>query len=122
MKKLNDLTWSPKWVTHLGCVKGCLDYLGVEIRDAWLYGGSGHAFILNISKDSCPSGPTAWKTMMLFQQARSLGYEIEGVFGSKHQQDLKALQQEAWEFCQKTINAGLPVYAWEIEIPEFYVI
>ena len=60
--------------------------------------------------------------MMLVQQAPSLGYEIKGVFGSKHQQDLEALQREAWEFCQKTINSGLPVYAWEIEIPEFYVI
>lgn len=122
MKKLDRLTWSPRWVTHLGCVKGCLDYLGIDISDAWLYGGTGHAFILNMGKDSCPSGPTAWKTMMLFQQAPYLGYEIEGVFGSKFRQDLKALQREAWEYTQKTIDSGLPVYAWEIDIPEFYVI
>jgi len=122
MKELANLKWSPKWVTHLGCVKGCLDYLGVEISEAWLYGSSGHAFILNISRDSCPSGPTAWKTVMLFQQAPYLGYGIEGVFGSKYNQDLKDLQKEAWEFTQKTIDAGLPVYAWEIEIPEFYVV
>ena len=65
MKKLENLKWSPKWVSHLGCVKGCLDYLGIDMTDAWLYGASGHAFIRNISEDSCPSGPTAWKTMML---------------------------------------------------------
>ena len=122
MKTLGNLKWSSKWVTHLGCVKGCLDYLGVEISDAWLFGGSGHAFILNISKDSCPSGPTAWKTMMLFQQAPYLGYKVEGIFGSKYHQDLGELQREAWQFTQKTIDEGLPVYAWEIEIPEFYVV
>lgn len=122
MKILDHLKWSPKWVTHLGCVKGCLDYLGVEVTDAWLYGGSGYAFILNISKDSCPSGPTAWKTMMLFQQGRNLGYEIEGVFGSKYHQDLNALQQEAWDYARGSIDDGFPVYAWEMEIPEYYVI
>lgn len=36
MKALKSLKWSPKWVSHLGCIKGCLDYLGVEITDAWL--------------------------------------------------------------------------------------
>lgn len=25
-----------------------------------LYGGSGHAFIIIMAKDVCPSGPTAW--------------------------------------------------------------
>ena len=122
MKKLKNLKWSPMWVSHLGCVKGCLDFLGVEISDAWLYGGTGHAFIINVSKDSCPSGPTAWKTEMLFQQAPYLGYEIAGVFGSKYHQDLNGLQREAWDFARKTIDEGLPVFAWEVEIPEFYVV
>jgi hypothetical protein len=99
-----------------------LDYLGIEMTDAWLYGGTGHAFIINISANSCPSGPTAWKTTMLYEQAPYLGYEIEGVFGSKYHQDLKNLQKEAWDFTRKSIDAGLPVYAWEVEIPEFYVI
>jgi hypothetical protein len=122
MKKLDNLKWSPMWVSHLGCVKGCLDYLGIEISEAWLYGGTGHAFIINISMDSCPSGPTAWKTMMLFQQAPYLGYEVEGVFGSKYQKNLNDLQREAWDFTRKAIDEGLPIFAWEVDIPEFYVI
>jgi hypothetical protein len=122
MKKLDNLKWSPKWVSHLGCVKGCLDFLGIEMTDAWLYGGTGHAFIINISEDSCPSGPTAWKTMMLYEQAPGLGYEIRGVFGSKYNQSLAGLQKQAWEFTCKSIDQGFPVYAWEIDIPEFYVI
>ena len=122
MKVLENLKWSPKWVSYMGCVKGCLDYLDIEITEAWLYGGTGHAFIINISEDSCPSGPTAWKTMMLYEQAPSLGYEIKGVFGSKYNQSLEDLQKEAWDFTRKSIDNGLPVFAWEVEVPEFYVV
>ena len=49
MKKLEDLRWNPRYVTHLGCIKGCLNYLGIEVSDAWLYGGTGHAFVINIA-------------------------------------------------------------------------
>jgi hypothetical protein len=122
MKALDNLRWSPKWVTHLGCIKGCLDYLGLELSDAWLYGGTGHAFVLNIAQDLCPSGPTAWRTMMLFELGRNLGYEFDSVFGWKQEQDLADLQRRAWEFTRQQIDEGLPVYGWELEYPEFYVI
>jgi hypothetical protein len=44
--KLEGLDWKPMWVTHLGCLKGCLDYLKIDVSDAWLFGGTGHAFII----------------------------------------------------------------------------
>jgi hypothetical protein len=47
-KHLKNLRWNPRMVSHLGCIKGCLDYLGMDISDAWLFGGTGHAFIINI--------------------------------------------------------------------------
>lgn len=122
MKILENLKWCPKWVSHLGCVKGCLDYLDIEMTDAWLFGGTGHAFIINIGEDSCASGPTAWKTMMLYERAPALGYQIKGVFGSRYHQALEGLQKEAWDFARRSLDAGLPVYAWEVEIPEFYVV
>ena len=123
MKKLKNLTWSPKWVSHMGCVKGCLDYLGIDITDAWLYGGTGHAFIINIHKDLCPSGPTAWKTMMLFDGGKNLGYDFEGVFAWKDEPiKFAEFQKQAWDFAKKSIDAGLPLYGWELDTPEFYVI
>ncbi len=48
MKELKDLRWQNKCITHLGCIKGCLDYLKKDVTDAWLYGATGHAFILNM--------------------------------------------------------------------------
>ena len=47
-KKLENLRWRPMNVTHLGCIKGCLNYLGLDVTNAWLYGASGHAFIINM--------------------------------------------------------------------------
>lgn len=122
MKKLENLKWSPKWVSHLGCVKGCLDYLGIEMTDAWLYGGTGHAFVINIGEDNCPSGPTAWRTMMLFDGGINLGYKFDMVFGWKGDKNLSKLQADAWEFTKNCIKEGIPVYGWEIDIPEFYVV
>jgi len=53
-KKIENLRWKPMWVSHLGCTKGCLDYLNLDISDAWLFGATGHAFIINIYKVVCP--------------------------------------------------------------------
>ncbi|NIV38401.1 MAG: hypothetical protein GWN58_55975 [Anaerolineae bacterium] len=122
MKELENLRWDPSWVSHLGCIKGCLDYLGVNITKGWLYGGTGHAFVINMHDEVCPSGPTAWKSEMLFDLAANLGYFVQGVFGSKHAGDLAELQERAWAFAREAIDQGLPCYGWELEIPEYYVV
>ncbi|MGB3717602.1 MAG: hypothetical protein WA996_24510 [Candidatus Promineifilaceae bacterium] len=122
MQELKNLRWVPSWVSQLGCLKGCLDYLGIEMSTAWLFGGTGHAFILNIGEDACPSGPTAWKSAILSELGRNLGYQTGGVFGIKYDQDLDALQRRAWAYVRDAIDEGLPCYGWELEIPEFYVI
>jgi hypothetical protein len=121
-RKLDNLHWVPSWVSHLGCVKGCLDYLNLDISMDWLFGGTGHAFFLNIGEDACPSGPTAWDSHMLSELGRNLGYQTDGLFGTRHNQDLDLLQKRAWDFVRAAIGEGAPCYGWELEIPEFYVI
>ena len=122
MKKLENLRWSPKWVAHLGCIKGCLDYLGINVSEAWLYGGTGHAFVINLHEGVCPSGPTAWNTGRIFELSKNLGYVIDGVWGHKDQDGFAGLQEQAWEHVRQAIDQGRPCYGWELEIPEFYVI
>lgn len=122
MKQLENLRWKPRWVSHLGCVQGCLDYLGLEVSEAWLYGATGHAFVINMAEDVCPSGPTAWHTEMLFRLGRNIGYVIDGVFGPKSQSNFAEKQKRAWEDTKRAIDEGLPCYGWELDIPEFYVI
>jgi len=122
MKQLENLKWSPHWVSHLGCIKGCLDYLGLDISNAWLFGGTGHALVINLHEEVCPSGPTAWHTEMLSRLGRNLGYDIAYVFGHKSNEDFAGVQRKAWEHVKGAIDRGLPCYGWELEIPEFYVV
>ncbi|MHC5039458.1 MAG: cysteine peptidase family C39 domain-containing protein [Planctomycetota bacterium] len=121
-KKIENLRWKPMWVSHLGCLKGCLDHLGLEVTDAWLFGGTGHAFVINMHEAVCPSGPTAWNTEMIYKLGRNLGIHLDGLFALKTHEDFGHKQEEAWNLVQRAIDAGLPCYGWELEIPEFYVI
>jgi hypothetical protein len=122
MKKLENLRWVPRWVSHLGCIKGCMDYLGLDVSAAWLFGATGHAFVINVHEAVCPSGPTAWNTEMLFKLGKSIGYEIDGVFGMKSADDFAEKQKLAWEHVKAAIDQGLPCYGWELDIPEYYVV
>jgi hypothetical protein len=120
--KLENLRWKPMWVSHLGCVKGCLEYLNLDVSDAWLFGGTGHAFIINLHEELCPSGPTAWVTEMLGRLGHNLGYDVDCVFGMKTAPDFTEKQKQAWGHVKQAIENGLPCYGWELEIPEFYVV
>jgi hypothetical protein len=123
MKKIIEgLRWKPLWVTHLGCIKGCLEYLNLSISSAWLFGATGHAFIINVHEEVCPSGPTAWKGEMLLKLGRNIGYNTEGIFSLKTNADFETKQQEAWEHAKRTLDRDIPCYGWELEIPEYYVI
>jgi hypothetical protein len=123
-KTLANLRWAPRWASHMGCLKGCLNYLGLEVSDAWLYGATGHAFVLNIAPGICPSGPTDWDTRRLPELGRNIGYAEDGidVYCPGQKDDLSAAQERAWDYVRRRIDAHLPCYGWEVDIPEFYVI
>ncbi len=121
-KKIEGLRWKPQWVSHLGCIKGCLEYLNIDLTDAWLFGGTGHAFIINIHEVVCPSGPTAWNTEMLFKLGNNLGYTVDGIFAFKSANDFAERQKQTWEWAKGVIDEGLPCYGWELDIPEYYVV
>jgi hypothetical protein len=123
MKKLNNLSWTPAWSSIVGCIHGCLKYLKIKPGFSWLYGGTGHAFLINMSQDgSCPSGPTAWNTTKFYDLGKNLGYIIEGIFGDKRQPGWEEKQEKAWELTRTALDAGTPVIGWELAIPEFYVV
>jgi AraC-like DNA-binding protein len=59
--------------TLMGCLKGASDYFDDDLSPAMLFGLSGHAFLLNIHKDLCPSGPYVWKKERFFELLEGLG-------------------------------------------------
>ena len=121
-KKLENLKWRPAWVSHLGCIKGCLEYLNSDVSFPWLFGGTGHAFIINMHEVVCPSGPTAWNTETVRELGNNIGYTSDYIFGVKTNDDFAEVQKRAWEMVKGAIGADLPCYGWELEVPEYYVV
>ncbi len=121
-KKLEHLNWKPMWASHVGCVKGCLDFLGHKHSAAWVSGGTGHAFVLNVSADLCPSGPTTWDPARFLELIENLGGKIERVRGLATDDDFHKTQIKAMELVKLAINAGYPCYGWELYYPEYYVV
>jgi len=104
---LEHLSWKPFWTTHMGCIKGCLDYLEMDVSDAWLYGTSGHAFVINIHEQLCPSGPTAWVTEKMIDLAKNVGYTFEGITGYMNDTNSAEVQKQAWDMVRKAIDGRL---------------
>jgi hypothetical protein len=122
MKKLDGLKWSPCWVSHLGCIKGCLNFLNLPVTGAWLYGATGHAFVMNVTPDICPSGPTDWNTEMITKLGENIGYRSRIVSGWKGNENLRHLQETAWEHTRSSIDNMIPCIGWEMDLPEYYII
>ncbi|MHC4435077.1 MAG: hypothetical protein ACYTBS_24850, partial [Planctomycetota bacterium] len=123
-KQLQNLRWVPRWASHVGCIKGCLNYLGVDVSDAWLFGATGHAFVLNISPGLCPSGPTDWDTSRFLSLGSNIGYVVETVdeYCPRQARDLLKAQERAWAHVRSAIDNGYPCYGWELDIPEYFVV
>ncbi|MCU0522962.1 MAG: BtrH N-terminal domain-containing protein [Anaerolineae bacterium] len=129
MRKLDGLHWHARYNEHMGCTKGCLDYLGIGVSFPWLYGGTGNAFVLNMNDSTFVDAAQAWDFSMLFDLAPNLGYTVER-FLIEHKAALEMpkdafleKQREAFDWVRVRIDQGLPCYAWELTyIPAYYVI
>ena len=106
----------------MGCILGCLDYLGITMSDCWLYGGTGHAFLTNVAPDLHSRGPTAWRADALDGLGRNLGYTSTTVFGSGAAGDIERARETAWSSVRDAIDANYPCYGWKLRTPEFYVV
>jgi hypothetical protein len=60
----------------MGVLAGIANYYELGISEAMLYDGSGHAFIINVHKELCPSGPYCWKYYVFHRLAGNLGIDI----------------------------------------------
>lgn len=58
--QLSALHQPPFNSTLFGVIRGVAAYYGLPYTDAFLYGASGHAFLMNIHTTICPSGPYCW--------------------------------------------------------------
>jgi|ETNmetMinimDraft_35_1059890.scaffolds.fasta_scaffold50245_2 hypothetical protein len=70
---IEGLQVPPFNTTLMGVVRGVTDLYGYSYSDAMLYGGTGHAFAMNIHEGLCPSGPYCWKSERFDALLRNLG-------------------------------------------------
>ncbi len=83
--RLAQLTQPSFQTTLMGVIKGALDYFGFQYSNAAVFGGSGHAFLINIHEEICPSSRYRWKYDAFWPLVHNLGLEVEslGFFTNK---------------------------------------
>jgi hypothetical protein len=106
-KVLPNLKMHPFETTMMGVLKGVVDYYEIDMSDAWLFGGSGHAFLINIHDQLCPSGPYCWKYEVFYRLLRNLGISMKelGFFTS----ETTSIERDEIEaILKKNIEAEIP--------------
>jgi len=106
-KLVTNLKMYPFNTTLMGVLKGVADYLGITISNAWLFGGSGHAFLINIHDQLCPSGPYCWNPKTFYELVKNLGIEMTdlGFFSAKSTLEER---RNVEGILRKSIDAGTP--------------
>jgi hypothetical protein len=89
--RLEGLKQPPNNCTMMGAFSGALTYHGLGVDDATLYGVTGHAFVVNIHEQICPSGPYCWNTGPVCRGLARLGLRTEylGYFGADSTPELR---------------------------------
>jgi hypothetical protein len=60
----------------LGVLRAAADYYGIDISTPMLYGASGHAFLMNVHRELCPSGPYVWNPEPFYLLTKNLGLNV----------------------------------------------
>jgi len=104
---VSNLKMPPFSTTLMGVVRGVLDHYGIGMSDAMAFGGSGHAFLINIHDELCPSGPYCWKYDWFCRLLRNLGLEMVdlGFFGKDSSAGERASVERR---IRESLEAGLP--------------
>lgn len=125
MPTLDGLEPVNRVVTQMACTEAALRYLGRDVSAPWLYGASGHAFILHIHDGLCPGGPHTWEGWSTLNGLDAdVGAQLEhfGPFYREEDADYEAHREGAWEFTREALAEGTPVYGYDLDRGEFYLI
>lgn len=69
----------PATTTIIGALTACSDNLKLGHSPPWVFGASGHAFLLNLDRTFCKSHPTLWNMGAFHSNCANLGLELTGV-------------------------------------------
>jgi hypothetical protein len=86
-----------------------------------LFGYSGHAFILNIERTLCPSGPTAWDWGAILFPLRQM-LALRRICATCDMRDADEARELIWQRTVEAIDDGRPAILWDAIYPEFYLV
>jgi len=72
-----NLKVPPVNTTLMGVVRGVSELYGYPHSIPMLYGISGHAFMINIHEQVCPSGPYCWKRELFYELLANAGIAMK---------------------------------------------
>ena len=116
--KIENLQWTTRWLTHLGCLEGCTRYLGLDVSPEWLAGGSGYAFAMRLHEELCPAGIIAWAPPDAL--GRNVGYETSGI--APDDEDVAKQQKAVWTATNEALDQGIPCIGFAMEAWQSYII
>ena len=105
--QLDGLIQAPFNCTMMGAMRGALDYYGLQVSDAVLFGASGHAFLLNIHRELCPSGPYCWNPAPADALLANIGLRVEPL-GFFHTGSGAAERAAVEAHLRESLAAGVP--------------
>ncbi len=117
--KLTGLQMGRRFITQLGCIEGCLAYLGREVPAPWIFGGSGHAFVLNVSRRGMHS-LHSWGHGREMELVRNVGCVVKRyVLASAedpHQREI------VFSRIRAAIDEECPCFAWGLGHPDYFIV
>lgn len=114
--QLEGLSWVPRATSHMACLEACVRYLGLDISPAWLFGGTGQAFFMNVDPGLCPSGPSGWNFKEIVpRQGKNIGLDITAMCAYSHEEGFAQKQEAIWHSIRQAIDQGHPCYGWHWE-------
>jgi hypothetical protein len=73
---LSSLSQPPFNTSLLGVIWGASRYYGFDYSRGLLFGATGHAFLINVHKELCPSSPYVWNHEPLYELVQNLGIDM----------------------------------------------
>ncbi|NLI00708.1 MAG: BtrH N-terminal domain-containing protein [Chthonomonadales bacterium] len=104
---IEGLKQAPFNYTLMGAVRGALDHYGVPVSDAYLYGATGQAFMMNIHRELCPSGPYCWNRDPFFRLLANVGIAVTEL-GFHHAETPPEQRAASEERLRAALDRGAP--------------
>jgi len=119
MKMLEGLSFGRRYNEHMGCIKGCLEYLGIDVPYSWLTGDDARVRAQHERHRLCGLCPGLGYRLALWAVPES-GIQERGLVHDPGMGDdaspelFRRKQREAWDFVRAHIDRGIPCYGWEL--------